>query len=208
MFTTKAFGPFVGFGTGWIYYISRIAAFAANSNLLADYLGSLWSPVGNRRGSRGRYRNAACGALTWANYVGVKDGVRMLTVLTVLKLTPILLLIVVGLPYVSAETVVPAELPAIDELGGTILLMIFAFVGFESTTIVSGESKGSPPFAYLAHSCEPRLFIGLFYFLVVLVYVAVLPNVGDGQGHAGGAGRVLARTDRRCGYHAGRRVLD
>ena len=180
LFTTKAFGPFVGFGTGWIYYISRIAAFAANSNLLADYLGSLWSPVATGVG-RVAVIVTVCAALTWANYVGVKDGVRMLSVLTVLKLAPILLLILVGLPYVSAETVVPSEMPPVDELGGTILLMIFAFVGFESTTIVSGESK-DPRRSLPSALVQTTLFIGAFYFLVVLVYVAVLPNVSDGQG--------------------------
>ena len=39
-YTLKAFGPLVGFSTGWILYISRATAFAANSNALALYLGS------------------------------------------------------------------------------------------------------------------------------------------------------------------------
>ena len=41
LYTTEAFGPLVGFSTGWILYISRATAFAANSNALAMYLGSL-----------------------------------------------------------------------------------------------------------------------------------------------------------------------
>lgn len=180
LFTTKAFGPFVGFGTGWIYYISRTAAFAANSNLLADYLGSLWSPVSGGIG-RVLVIVTVCAGLTWANYVGVRDGVRTLSVLTFLKLTPILVLILVGLPYVSAETVIPHGRPVIDELGGTVLLMIFAFVGFESTTIVSGESK-DPRRSLPSALVQTTLFIGVFYFLVVLVYVAVLPQVGGDQG--------------------------
>ena len=180
LFTSKAFGPFVGFGTGWIYYISRTAAFAANSNLLADYLGSLWSPVSGGIG-RVLLITAVCAGLTWANYVGVRDGVRTLSVLTVLKLTPIIILILVGLPYVSADSVIPPEMPVIDDLGGTVLLMIFAFVGFESTTIVSGESK-DPRRSLPSALVRTTIFIGVFYFLVVLAYVAVLPNVGDGQG--------------------------
>ena len=177
LFTTRAFGPFVGFGTGWIYYISRIAAFAANSNLLADYLGSLWSPVSGGIG-RMLVIVAVCSGLTWANYVGVRDGVRTLSVLTFLKLTPIIVLIIVGLPYVSAESVVPAGIPTIDDLGGTVLLMIFAFVGFESTTIVSGESK-DPRRSLPSALVQTTIFIGLFYFLIVLVYVAVLPNIAS-----------------------------
>ena len=119
--------------------------------------------------------------LTWANYVGVKDGVRTLSVLTVLKLAPVLLLILIGLQYVSPETVVPEGLPQVDDLGGTILLMIFAFVGFEATTVVSGESKD--PRRTLPRSLvQTTLFIGAFYFFVVLVYVASLPQLGDSDG--------------------------
>ncbi|MEM7503478.1 MAG: APC family permease [Pseudomonadota bacterium] len=180
LFTTKAFGPVVGFGTGWIYYISRISAFAANASLLAAYIGSLWAPAASGVG-RVAVIVAACVGLTWANYVGVKDGVRTLSVLTVLKLTPILLLILVGLPYVSAETVIPAELPPMDGIGSTILLMMFAFVGFEATTIVSGESK-DPRRSLPSALVKTTLFIAAFYFLIVLVYVAALPNIDDSQG--------------------------
>lgn len=189
LFTTKAFGPFVGFGTGWIYYISRIAAFAANSNLLADYLGSLWAPVSSGIG-RTLVIVAVCAGLTWANYIGVRDGVRTLSVLAFLKLTPILLLIVVGLPYVSADSVIPSGTPVIDDLGGTVLLMIFAFVGFESTTIVSGESK-DPRRSLPSALVQTTLFIGVFYFLIVLVYVAVLPETNSTEGTLVALGRHL-----------------
>ena len=37
LYANSAFGPLVGFSTGWILYISRIAAFGANSNALTIY---------------------------------------------------------------------------------------------------------------------------------------------------------------------------
>ena len=51
LYTKEAFGPLVGFSTGWILYISRATAFAANSNALALYLGSLipWFGMGSGR---------------------------------------------------------------------------------------------------------------------------------------------------------------
>ena len=64
-----------------------------------------------------------------------------MAVFTFLKLAPILLLIVLGLQYISADTLFPATMPTIDDLGGTTLLLIYAFVGFESATIISGEAK-------------------------------------------------------------------
>jgi amino acid transporter len=187
----------VGFGTGWIYYISRITAFAANSTLLAAYVGALWAPAGSPAG-RAVVITLACGLLTWANYVGVRDGVRTLSVLTVLRLTPILLLILLGLPYVCADTLVSVGAPEIEDPGGTILMMMFAFVGFESTTIVSGESV-EPRRTLPSALVRTTLFIAAFYFLVVLAYVAVLPHldgepatlVGVGEFLMGPTGAVL-----------------
>lgn len=189
LYTTRAFGPFVGFGTGWIYYISRITAFAGNSTLLAAYVGSLWAPLSTNVG-RTLVITTVCAGLTWANYIGVKDGVRTLSVLTFLKLAPIFLLILVGLPYVSADAVIPREMPVIDDLGGTVLLMIFAFVGFESTTIVSGESK-DPRRSLPSALVQTTIFIGVFYFLIVLVYVAVLPHTAGGEGTLVAMGEFL-----------------
>ena len=42
LYATAAFGPLAGFSTGWIYYISRVAAVAANMHVMALYLGAVW----------------------------------------------------------------------------------------------------------------------------------------------------------------------
>lgn len=179
LFTTHAFGPAIGFGTGWIYYISRITAYAANSTLLATYIGTLWAPASTAVG-RTLTITAVCAALTWANYVGVRNGVRALSLLTVLKLTPILVLVLWGLPYVAVNPVVPADGFEVDGLGGTVLMMMYAFVGFESATIVSGESK-DPRRSLPAALALTTVLVGVFYFLVVLSYVAVLPELEGDQ---------------------------
>lgn len=177
LYTTTAFGPLVGFGTGWIYFISRVSAFAANSTVLALYLGTVWPWVATGIG-RTVLITALCVALTYANYTGVKDGVRTLAVFTFMKLTPIALLLIVGLQHVSADTFFPSEFPVIEDLGGTVLLLIYAFVGFESTSIVSGESK-NPRQSVPKAMVNTLIGIGILYFLIVLVYVSVLPNAGE-----------------------------
>lgn len=177
LYTTTAFGPLVGFGTGWIYFISRVSAFAANSTVLALYLGTVWPWVATGTG-RTVLITALCVALTYANYTGVKDGVRTLAVFTFMKLTPIALLLIVGLQHVSADTFFPSEFPVIEDLGGTVLLLIYAFVGFESTSIVSGESK-NPRQSVPKAMVNTLIGIGILYFLIVLVYVSVLPNAGE-----------------------------
>ena len=44
-YSKEAFGSLVGFEVGWLYYISRVVAFAANSALLLDSIGYFWSGV-------------------------------------------------------------------------------------------------------------------------------------------------------------------
>lgn len=176
LFTTTAFGPLAGFATGWLLFVSRMAAFAANSTVMAIYLGAIWPWFSDGIG-RALLITVVCGLLTYVNYIGVKEGVRTMAVITFFKIVPILLLIVLGLQHVSGDTIFPATMPTIDDLGGTTLLLIYAFVGFESVTIVSGESqnpKRSVPRALV----RTVIVIGTLYFLVVLAYISVLPDAG------------------------------
>ena len=176
LFTTTAFGPLAGFATGWVLFVSRMAAFAANTTVMAVYLGAVW-PWFSEGIGRTLLIVVVTFTLTYANYAGVKEGVRTMTVITFFKLTPILLLIVLGLQHVSGDVLFPSTMPTIDDLGGTTLLLVYAFVGFESVTIVSGESKDPK-------RTMPRALVltviatGTLYFLIVLAYISVLPDAG------------------------------
>lgn len=196
-FTSAAFGPLVGFSTGWIVFVSRMTAFAANTTVMATYLGAVWPAVSDGIG-RAMLIAAVCGTLTWANYVGVKNGVRAMAVITFFKLAPMFLLVALGLQHVSGNTLFPESMPTIDDLGGTVLLLLYAFVGFEAAPIIAGETKD-------AKKTMPRALVttvivtGIIYFLIVLAYISVLPNGGDngstlidvGSALMGPAGMVL-----------------
>jgi len=189
LYTTQAFGPVTGFTTGWILFLSRMTAFAANTAALAAYLGAV-IPFFITPGGRTLLIVTVGAGLTLANYVGVRGGVRTLGVFTFMKLVPITLLILLGLQYVTADTLLPAHFPGIDDLGGTTLLLIYAYVGFESTTIISGETK-NPQHALPRALVSTVILIGVLYFLIVLVYISVLPEA-DGRQTLVDVGRVLA----------------
>ncbi|MGI9204321.1 MAG: APC family permease [Woeseiaceae bacterium] len=176
LFTTTAFGPLVGFSTGWILFISRMTAFAANTTVMALYLGAVWPWFQTGLG-RTLLITFICSLLTWVNFIGLKEGLRTMAIITVFKITPILLLIVLGLQHVSGDTLFPATMPTIDDLGGTTLLLIYAFVGFESATIMSGETKNPKETLPRALVLTP-IAVGIFYFLIVVVFISVLPDPG------------------------------
>jgi amino acid transporter len=197
LYTRTAFGPLVGFSTGWMLYVSRMAAFAANVTVIPIYLGSYWPWLGEGIG-RAALISLVCVGLTIANYIGVRDGVRTVAVFTILKLTPIALMILLGLRYITWDTLLPASLPRMDDIGGTTLLLIYAFVGFESATIISGETvspRKTMPRALVA----TVLGTALLYFMIVLVFISVLPGASQqgatlidvGAKLAGPAGAVV-----------------
>jgi len=190
LFAKTAFGPLAGFGSGWLLYISRMSAFAANITAMVVYLGALWPWVATDAG-RISFISAVCVGLTLANFVGVKDGIRTLAVFTFFKITPILILVLVGLKEVTGDTLLPSSMPGIDDFGGLALLIIYAFIGFEAGTIVSGETKN--PRRIMPRSVVATVVAtSLLYFLIMLVYVSVLPDSGRAGGTLTDVGRVLA----------------
>jgi amino acid transporter len=56
-------------------------------------------------------------------------------------------------------------------------LLIYAFVGFESATIMSGETRNPKETLPRALVFTP-IAVGIFYFLIVIVFISVLPDPG------------------------------
>jgi len=197
LYATRAFGPLTGFTTGWIYFVSRAAAFAANSHVMAIYLGGLW-PWFDTDAGHAVVIVFLCATLSIVNILGVKGGVRALAFFTVFKLVPLLVMILLGLQYVSPEILFPANLPTIDDLGGTTLLLIYAFVGFEQVLIPAGETS-NPGKTIPKALVLTMIATGVLYFLIVLVYISVLTVdategatlVDVGRKLAGPAGAVI-----------------
>ena len=189
LYATDAFGPLVGFGTGWLMFLARMTAFAANANVMASYLASLWGFFGT---DVARYTiiTVVTVGLTWANVLGVKDGIRTMGVFTILKVVPLLLLVALGLQHVTGAVLLPADFH-IDDLGGTTLLLIYAYVGFETIGVTAGETrkaKSTVPSALV----RTVILTGILYFLIVLVFVSVIPDEAYGSATLVDVGRSLA----------------
>ena len=174
LYVTETFGPFAGFYTGWLIFLSRMTAAAANSTVLVVYLGKLIPYFADGLG-RVLIITLLFATLAWANMRGIKNGVRTIGFLTLLKMTPLLALIALGLPHVAPEHLIPSAMPTVDDFGGTALLVIYAFVGFEAVTFTAGETQN-------ANRTIPKAMLhtltgtAIFYFFLVLVFIALVPN--------------------------------
>ena len=190
LYAGDAFGPLAGFSTGWAIYLSRVTAFAANANVMAVYLASLHDLFASDI-ARAAIIGVVTLGLTWANVHGVRDGIRTMAVFTVLKVTPLLLMVLLGLQHVTATTLLPSAPLVIEELGSTTLLLIYAYVGFETIGITAGETskpRKTLPTAFVGS----MLGTGLLYFLIVLVFVSLIAPENYGDATLVDVGRALA----------------
>src|SRR5210317_62247 len=190
LYATDAFGPLVGFSTGWLIYLARMTAFAANANVMAAYLGSL-TDVFATEPARIAIITVVTLGLTWANLRGVKDGVRTMGVFTILKVVPLVLLVLLGLQHVSGATLIPGGNFHVEDLGSTTLLLIYAYVGFETIGVTAGET--SKPRRTLPRALVGTVVgAGVLYFFIVLVFISVISPENYSDATLVDVGRALA----------------
>jgi amino acid transporter len=133
LYAGKAFGQFIGFEAGWMLYAARSASLAANAHVLAAYAGALWPSL---NGSLTIIVTIA--AITLVNIIGIRRAVDTLGGMTMLKLTPLILIGALGLLLAPIPT---PRLPDFSAVEGVALAALYAFVGFEAATIPAGETR-------------------------------------------------------------------
>jgi amino acid transporter len=112
------------------------------------------------------------------NHVGVKNSTRVNNFLTFAKLLPLLLFIIVGFFFIRTENYEVKYVPGFSSFSSTVLLLVFAFGGFEAVLVNSGEVKNPEknlPFALLLAA----LIIASIYMLVQIVSIGTLPSLAS-----------------------------
>lgn len=173
----SAFGRAAGFELGWIFYIARVSAFAANVHVLVDYL-LRWFEIEASPALRSGLILAALALIAWANIVGMTRALRLLGGVTLLKSLPLIGLSILALATFPVPEIGPP--PPLSAVEASVLLLFYAFVGFESSIAVSGETRDG------GRSISRALLltigaIALLYFLVQLAFIAVAPPVPAGE---------------------------
>jgi amino acid transporter len=175
LYAREAFGPVVGFQVGWLLVATRLLGCAAALNILIAYLAPVVPAVGTPAG-RALTMIGAMALTTAINVRGVKMAAWTTNVFTVAKLLPLVLLIVVGLPYVRSE-VFASQAVVQPQWRDAVLLLVFAFGGFESNVIAASEARDprkDTAFALIAAG----VVVMLIYCLLQVVIVGVLPEAG------------------------------
>lgn len=178
---TLAFGPFVGFQGGWLYYLARLISFSANTVLLTDSIAYFIAGAGT---GSGRIISLAviCVGLSVINVLGSIESIRSMTLFTVIKFAVLILLPLGGFILLGAEVIPSFEspIPPSEDLGAAALLLIYAFVGFEGAVVPAGEAKRPE------RDMPLGLLLGLavvavLYMVIQLVSQAAVPDLANSK---------------------------
>lgn len=174
----RVFGRLAGFEAGWIYYVARATAFAANANVLTAYL-ARWFAGADEGAFRISLLLGASALFAAINIAGVRKSIGVLTGLSILKSVPLFAAAIAAIA-ITFPWPAPAPAPTLTEFEAGLLIVFYAFVGFESAVIPAGETKD--PSKNLPRAI--LITIGattLLYFLVQLAFVSVLPGGGTDE---------------------------
>jgi Amino acid transporters len=159
-----AFGRYVGFIGGILYYLTAVLAVAGVVNVLADSVTAVLPIAANPVG-RVTLIFLIYGGLALINVRGVQAGSAAVTIVTAAKLVPLFIFVVAGFFFIKPGALAWPGWPTSKQLGDSVLLLIFAFVGIEVALIPSGEVKNPtrtvPRAIYLALALTTVLYISI-----------------------------------------------
>ena len=175
LYARETFGPVAGFQMGWLLWLTRITSFAIICDILLSYLGVLWPDI-NAGVSRFLLVTLIVCVLTAINYVGVRHAARTSNVLAVLKLLPLVLFVIVGVWFVEPTNFEFRQVPNTNTLALAVMVLIFAFSGFEVATINAGEVE-EPDKAFPFALFFTLALVLFFYLGIQVVAIGTLPGL-------------------------------
>jgi amino acid transporter len=169
----------VAFEIGWLFWLVRITAFAANCNLLINYLSFFWTSatVPHWRASIIVF---VVVVLAIINLLGIRQAAIVSNLFTVGKLVPMIIFVAAGLFFLNRQAFVPGPTPTTNDFSQSVLLLVYAFTGFEMATIPAGEVRDPQrnlPRALLI----AILVVATLYILIQVVCVGTLPGLAQSQ---------------------------
>jgi amino acid transporter len=140
LYARVAFGPAIGFIVGWVTWVTRPLTIAAIGNLLVGYVSALW-PAAGSGAPRAGVITAFIAVLTAVLVAGIRQTAFVGTAFTAGKLVVLGVFIVAGLPAIAWDRVTFDSAPDPGALASAVLLLVFAFGGFEMGSVVAGEIR-------------------------------------------------------------------
>ncbi|HEY4841001.1 MAG TPA: APC family permease [Terriglobales bacterium] len=177
LYARTAFGRFVGILVGWMFYLAQTAAPAANANLFVIYLAEFW-PAAKEPWLRFVVLTLLIGLLALINVLGARQGIAVSSVFTVAKILPLLMVVLAGAALTIFHPAILSSAPGtasfpVSAWMKAMVLLIFAYGGFESALVPMSEAKNPARDAAFALAVA-LIACTTIYALVQWVVVGVL----------------------------------
>jgi amino acid transporter len=176
-YVSEAFDDFYGFIVGWSLWIAEILSLPVFAIAFTQYLGS-FIPLGPLQVIL--VKGLFLAALTLVNIFGVKAAGRVNDILTMVKLLPLLALVVVGLgafalgPGRFAANYIPLAPLGFSNFGTALVLIFWAYVGFELGTFPASEVK-DPKRNIPSAIISGMIIVTAFYLFTNFVVFGTVP---------------------------------
>ncbi|MCK5800566.1 MAG: amino acid permease [Deltaproteobacteria bacterium] len=212
VYAREAFGAPVGYLVGWTCWAAAVMSWAAVTRGLLFQLASI-HPFFTSPGVPPTLAATSIILLTTINILGVKPGAITTDILTVAKLLPLGLLLVIGLASLSSTRLIPFAPQGYQGLSQASFIAFFAFQGFEVVPVPAGDSTNPTRDAPLAVLISVGVAT-LLYMAIQLTAVATTPHLaGHGEpltamarqllGPAGALLIAIAAVVSMFGFNAG-----
>lgn len=179
LYARVAFGSVIGFEVGWLLWLARLTGFAALCNLLLGYL-SFFAPALATGLPRSLTITVVVVGMTVVNVIGVREASLVNNFFTIGKLIPLLLFVFVGVFFVSSEPFKAAAVPSLNDFSRAVLLLVFAFSGFEMAVIPAGEVADPRRDIAFALLTSTGIVVAL-YLTIQIVCIGTLPGLATSE---------------------------
>jgi amino acid transporter len=138
-YATASFGPVAGGVVGNLGWIAGgAAADAAIINLLFDTLSTVM-PALAQTWIRALFMVALFAVIAAINIRGVRHGVRLSVLMTIIKIAPLVILVLAGVFFIDPSQLKWTEFPALKSVGAASVVTFYTFMGMEAALSMSGE---------------------------------------------------------------------
>src|ERR1700730_9923184 len=192
LYAREAFGPTVAFEVGWLIWLARLTAFAANCNLMVSYIAFFW-PSANSNVPRALLITGVVLSLAALNVFRVRQATIAGNLFTIGKLVPMLIFIADGLFILNPHAFDLRARASTCAFSQSVLLLVYAFSGFEMAAIPAGEvrdpQKHLPRALFLAIAV-----VACLYILIQVVCIGTLPELASSTKPLADAGQRFMGT--------------
>lgn len=174
-YVEAAFGKLPGYIINWMYTFGwGVIGSAALMNILADSLAAIF-PVFSDSWMRILLFFICIGLFILLNVSGAKHTVGFVKAITIIKLLPLAAIIIFGFSHIQASNLQWQQTPALNVFSNSVLVLFFAFAGFEVSMCAGGEIK-NPKRTVPLSICLGGIIILIIYLLLQIVAQGVLGN--------------------------------